>query len=191
MAWLKKKNKKKKKTKKKQKTKNKNKNKTVSFAHQLAKPSLLQIEALPLFIQLVEIQIFFFSFYNQLYLNFTSHILLLKNTFNLFSFFFFFFSSFYNLWSQKVLEASAHSISSPRPTPRRKKCPRTNEGNPNYQNVLLRTTLSSAGQNYGRKKRHIARGHPLEDHKRDSKPYGLAIGEQVGRQPQEKLSPLY
>ena len=81
------------------------------------------------------------------------------------------------LWGQKVLEVLAHSISSPRPTPRRKKCPGTNEGNPNCQNVLPRATLSSAGQNHGRKKRHIARGHPLEDHKRDSKPYGLAIGE--------------
>ena len=29
------------------------------------------------------------------------------------------------MWGQKVLEASAHSISNPRPTPRRKKCPRT------------------------------------------------------------------
>ena len=34
------------------------------------------------------------------------------------------------LWGQGDLETSAHSISSPRPTPRRKKCPRTNEGNP-------------------------------------------------------------
>ena len=41
------------------------------------------------------------------------------------------------------------------------------------------------------KKRHIARGHTLEDRKRDSKPYGLTIGEYVGRQPQEKLSPQY
>ena len=80
------------------------------------------------------------------------------------------------LWGQKVLEVSAHSISSPRATPRRKKCLGTNEENPNCQNVLPRATLSSTGQNHGRKKRHIARGHPLEDHKRDSKPYGLAIG---------------
>ena len=80
------------------------------------------------------------------------------------------------LWGQKALEASAHSISSPRPTPRRKKFPRTNEGNPDYQNVLPRTTLSLAGQNHGRGRRHVARGNPLEDRKRDSKPYGLAIG---------------
>ena len=60
------------------------------------------------------------------------------------------------LWGQKVLEASAYSISSPRPTPSRKKCLGTNEGNPDCQNVLLRTTLSSAGQNHGREKRHVA-----------------------------------
>ena len=35
-----------------------------------------------------------------------------------------------------------------KPTPRSKKCPRTNEGNPDCQNVLLRMTLSSAGQNH-------------------------------------------
>ena len=34
------------------------------------------------------------------------------------------------LWGQRDLETSVHFISSPRPTPRRKKCPRTNEGNP-------------------------------------------------------------
>ena len=71
----------------------------------------------------------------------------------------------------------AHLISSPRPTLRRKKCPRTNEGNPDRQIVLPRTTLSSAGQNHGREERHVARGNPLENRKRDSKPYGLAIGE--------------
>ena len=77
----------------------------------------------------------------------------------------------------KDLGTSAHLISSPRLTPRRKKCPRTNEGNPDHQIVLPRTTLSSAGQNHGREKRHVARGNPLEDRKRDSKPYGLAIRE--------------
>ena len=77
----------------------------------------------------------------------------------------------------KDLGTPAHLISSPRPTPRRKKCSRTNEGNPDCQIVLSRMTLSSADQNHGREKRHVARGNPLEDRKRDSKPYGLAIGE--------------
>ena len=77
------------------------------------------------------------------------------------------------MWGQKVLEASAYSISTPMPTSRRKKCSRTNEGNPECQNVPLRTTLSSAGQNHRRGRRHVARGNPFEDPKRDSKPYGL------------------
>ena len=76
----------------------------------------------------------------------------------------------------KDLGILVHLISSPRPMPRRKKCPRTNEGNPDCQIVLPRTTLSSAGQNHGRGRRHVVRGNPLEDRKRDSKPYGLAIG---------------
>ena len=80
------------------------------------------------------------------------------------------------VWGQKVLEVSTHSISSPKPTSWRKKCPRTNEGSPDCENVLLRTTLSSAGQNHRRGRRHVARGNPLEDRKRDSKPYGLGIG---------------
>ena len=80
------------------------------------------------------------------------------------------------MWGQKVLEASAHSISSPRPMLRRKKYPRTNEGNPGCQNVLPRTTLFSVGQNHRRGRRHVTRGNPLEDPKRDSKTYGLAIG---------------
>ena len=89
------------------------------------------------------------------------------------------------MWGQKVLEALAHSISSLKPTPRRKKCLGTNEGNPDCQNVLPRMTLSSASQNHGREKRHVARGHPLEDRKRDFKPYGLAIGEWWGGSPRK------
>ena len=76
----------------------------------------------------------------------------------------------------KDLGILVHLISSPRPIPRRKKCPRTNEGNPDCQIVLPRTTLSSVGQNRKRERRHVARGNLLEDRKRDSKPYGLAIG---------------
>ena len=80
------------------------------------------------------------------------------------------------LWGQKVLETSAHSISSPRPMPRKKKWPRMNEENLDYQIVLPRMTLSSAGQNHRREMRHVTWGNPLEDRKRDSKPYRLAIG---------------
>ena len=79
------------------------------------------------------------------------------------------------LWGQKVLQVSAHSIPSPRFTPRRKKCQRTDEGNPYCQNVLPRTTLSSTGQNHKIGRCHVAQDNPLEDHKRDYKPYRLAI----------------
>ena len=52
----------------------------------------------------------------------------------------------------KDLGTLSYLISSPRPTPRRKRCPRVNEGNPDHQIVLLRMTLSSAGQNHRRKR---------------------------------------
>ena len=76
----------------------------------------------------------------------------------------------------KGLKTPAHFISGPRPMPKRKNCPRTNEGNPNYQDTLPRTTLSSANQNRRRGRRHIVRGSPLEDPKGDSEPNGSAIG---------------
>ena len=76
----------------------------------------------------------------------------------------------------KDLGTPTHLISSPRPTSRSKKCPRTNEENPDRQIVLPRTTISSAGQNHGREKCHVTRGGPPEDGERDSRPYGLAIG---------------
>ena len=76
----------------------------------------------------------------------------------------------------KDLGTSTHFISSPRPTPWKKKCPRTNKGNPDCQDMLPRTTLSSADQNHGRRKRHVAKGSPLERPKGSSKPNGPAIG---------------
>ena len=77
---------------------------------------------------------------------------------------------------QKVVQASAHSIPSPRFAPKRKKCSRTDKGNPYCQNVLLRTILSSARQNHMIGRCHVAQDNPLEDHERDSKSYELAIG---------------
>ena len=75
----------------------------------------------------------------------------------------------------KDLGTPTHFISSPRPIQRRKKCPRLNEGNPDYQDILPRTTLSSADQNHRRGKRHIASGSPLEDPKGDFDPNGSVI----------------
>ena len=76
----------------------------------------------------------------------------------------------------KDLRTPIHQISSPRPMPRSKKCPRTNEENPDLQIVLPRTTISLAGQNHGKEKRHVTRDGPLEDRERDFRPYGLAVG---------------
>ena len=76
----------------------------------------------------------------------------------------------------KDLGTSAHFISSPRPMPMRKKCSRTNKGNPNCQDILPRTTLSLADQNHRKGRHHVARGNPLEDPKGDFEPNGLAIG---------------
>ena len=70
----------------------------------------------------------------------------------------------------KDLGTPAHFISSPRPMPIRKKCSMTNKGNLNYQDILPRTTLSSADQNHGRGKRHVAIGSPLEHSKGSSEP---------------------
>ena len=76
----------------------------------------------------------------------------------------------------KDLGTPTHLISSPRPTPKSKKCPRTDGENPDLQIVLPRTIVSSTGHNHGREKCHVTWGGPLEDHERGSRPYGLAIG---------------
>ena len=75
----------------------------------------------------------------------------------------------------KDLGIPTHFISRPRPMPRRKKCLRTNEGNPDCQDILPRTTLSSADQNHRRGRHHVTRGSPFEDPKGDSEPNGPAI----------------
>ena len=71
----------------------------------------------------------------------------------------------------KNLATPAHFISSSRPTPRRKKCPRTNEEGPNCQETLPRTILSLAVRDHGRRKWHTTQGslpkHPKGKHKCD------------------------
>ena len=58
----------------------------------------------------------------------------------------------------KDLATSAHFISGPRPTQRRKKCLRTNKEGPNCQKTLPRTILFSANRDHGRRKRHATKG---------------------------------
>ena len=76
----------------------------------------------------------------------------------------------------KDLGTSAHFISNPRLMSKRKKCPRPNKENPDCQDILPRTTLSSIDQNHEMGKRHVTRGSPLEHPKGSSEPNGLAIG---------------
>ena len=100
----------------------------------------------------------FKSFYIYIYIN------LNKNTYTI------------KIVGLKDLGTPTHLISSPRPTPRSKKCLRTDGENPDLQVVRPRIIISSAGHNLGREKRNVTRGSPPEDRERDSSPYGLAIG---------------
>ena len=76
----------------------------------------------------------------------------------------------------KNLATPAHFISSPRPTSKRKKCPRTNEEGPNCQETLPRTILFSANWDHGRKKRHTTKGSLPERPKGKDKCNESAIG---------------
>ena len=58
----------------------------------------------------------------------------------------------------KNLVTSTYFISSPRPTSRKKKCPRTNEEGPNCQETLSRTILLSAYRDLERRKWHAPKG---------------------------------
>ena len=81
-----------------------------------------------------------------------------------------------NIVGSKDLGTPAHFISGPWLMSRRKKCPRTNKENPDCQDILPRTTLSSTDQNYVREKRHAAKGSLLKHPKRSSERSGPAIG---------------
>ena len=72
----------------------------------------------------------------------------------------------------KDLGTPTYFISSSRPMLRRKKCLRTNKGNPDCQDILPRTTLSSIDQSHGRGKHHVARGSPFEHPKEVPNPTG-------------------
>ena len=88
----------------------------------------------------------------------------------------------------KDLATPAHFISSPKPMPRRKKCPRTNKEVLNCQETLLRTILSSVNRGHGRIKRHTLEdslpGHPKQKGLTQWASHGCMVEEQF----QEKLS---
>ena len=60
----------------------------------------------------------------------------------------------------KGLATPAYLISSPRPTPRKKKRPRTNKEGPNCWETSPRTTLSLASQGHERRKQHTPKDSP-------------------------------
>ena len=62
----------------------------------------------------------------------------------------------------KELETPTHFISSPWLMPRKKKCPRMNKESLDHQDVLPRTTLSSADQDHERGRCHATKGSLLE-----------------------------
>ena len=86
-----------------------------------------------------------------------------------------FYYSRYIIVGPKDLGTPAHFISSPWPMLRRKKCLRTNKENPNCQDILSRTTLSSAEQNHVRGKNQAARGSLLEHPKGNPERSGPTI----------------
>ena len=79
------------------------------------------------------------------------------------------YNCLFSFIGSKNLATPTHFISSPRLTPRRKKCLRTNEESPNCQETLPRTILFSATRDHGRRKRHATKGslpeHPKGKHK--------------------------
>ena len=72
----------------------------------------------------------------------------------------------------KDLGTLVHFISRPRPMPRRKKCPMTNKGNPDCQDILSRTTLSLADQNHKREGATSPEAVPSRIPKEISSPMG-------------------
>ena len=76
----------------------------------------------------------------------------------------------------KNLATPAHFMSSLKPTPRRKKCPRTNKEGLNCQETLPRIILSSTNRGHGRKKQHAAKGSLLERPKGKHKCNESAMG---------------
>ena len=76
----------------------------------------------------------------------------------------------------KELATPAYFISSPRSMPRKKKCQRMNKESPDRQDMLPRTTLSSANQDHERGRCHATKGSLLERPNGKPKRRGPAVG---------------
>ena len=75
----------------------------------------------------------------------------------------------------KELATPSHFISSPWPMPRKKKCPRMSIEIPDCQDILLRTTLSSANRDHEKGKYHATKGRLLKRPKGKPKHSGPVI----------------
>ena len=91
----------------------------------------------------------------------------------------------------KNLATTAHFISSPRPTPRRKKCLRTDEKGPNCQEMLPRTIPSSANRNREKEERHALNDNLPGCPKQKGLTQWASHGSMAEEQFQEKLSHLH
>ena len=76
----------------------------------------------------------------------------------------------------RELATQTHLIWSPWPKSRKKKCPRTSIKSPDCQDILPRTTLSSANRDHEKGKCHATKGSLLERPKEKPKCNGLAVG---------------
>ena len=92
------------------------------------------------------------------------------------SFYIYIYIYIYKIVGPKELATLAHFISSPWPMPRKKKCPKMNKESPDRQDMLLRTTLSSANRDHERGKYHATEGSLLEHPNGESQCRGPPIG---------------
>ena len=76
----------------------------------------------------------------------------------------------------KNLATPTHFIRDPKPTSRKKKCPRANEESPNCQEAPLRTILFLADRDHRREERHAIKGSLAEHPKKKDKYSGSNIG---------------
>ena len=76
----------------------------------------------------------------------------------------------------KSLATPAHFILSPRPMPRKKKCPRTNKESLNCEEVSPKTILFSANRDHKREEQHAIKGSLVEHPKKNDKYSGSVMG---------------
>ena len=87
--------------------------------------------------------------------------------------------------------APVHFTQSPRPMPRRKKCPRMNKESLNCQETSSRTILSSANRDHKKEEWYAFKDSLPRHSKKKGLTQWVSHGSMVEEQFQEKLSPPY